>query len=164
MSTTDNIDPTHPEVAQYLKDEQRMRATQPPTPSQEAREAANNIACKLVGNTDISLDEARQLLAPLIQQSIDKATEGLWAQVEDYKRAYNECWAGSPAVKAELESLRSKLTALQLWSERAREAMVKALNQLDDELLTDENLWDCMKRVRSVLSSFPAEDAKEGRK
>ncbi len=34
-------------------------------------------------------------------------------QNADLRRAYNECWAGSPAVKEELDSLRTRLAALQ---------------------------------------------------
>lgn len=58
------------------------------------------------------------------------------AQIEDYKRAYNECWAGSPAVKTELDKLRTQSSHV--------EEMAKALEEIfsyktaDHDMIVDE--------------------------
>jgi hypothetical protein len=49
------------------------------------------------------LEDSRAQIATLQQQLEDSRKE-----CADLRRAYNECWAGSPAVKAELESLRER--------------------------------------------------------
>lgn len=56
-----------------------------------------------------SYEDNRSRVIALLTAFADEVRAEADSKVEGYKRAYNECWAGSPAVKAELESLRAQL-------------------------------------------------------
>jgi len=141
--------------------------TQPPTPSQEAREAR---AKEALAGIDYAMDwknnspsavefatglaAARQFIIDSIEA--DKATEGLRAKLAEMEAV---CAYGEAMHRND----RSQLTALQSWSERAREA-IAALLGLGRKDTSNPKYDGYYKTAQDIIDSFPAEDAKEGRK
>lgn len=87
--------------------------------------------------------------AMMDNQELRSALAQAKQEVAEYKGAYNECWAGSPAVKAELDSLRAANTVLS--------AQVEELKRDGERLdwLADNSLWSGKPGVPGQLVCSP---------